>query len=126
LLLIGVVFFGLCLSHFLKLFFIFYLHYSKHPLYLCRCLFIQSKPKKMKDLQNLSNLLNQRFTGDFVYEKEINSILYFSSRYTIEINLHKKTDEICLHVQDYFGHYDFLRFQEEQILFFHLNYFVNN
>jgi len=80
----------------------------------------------MTDLQNLSNLLNQSFSGNFVYDKQINSILYFSSRYTIEINIHKKTNEICLHVQDYFGHYDFLRLQEEKTLFFHLNYFVNN
>jgi hypothetical protein len=80
----------------------------------------------MKDLKNLSNLLNQSFTGNFAYDKEINSILYFSSRYTIEINIYKKTNEICLHVQDYYGNYDFLRLQEEKTLLFHLNNFLNN
>jgi len=80
----------------------------------------------MKDLQNLTKVLNDSFNGNFVYDTEFNCILYFNSRYTIEINIHKITDEICLHVQDWGGNYDFLRLQEEKTLLFHLNYFLNN
>ena len=80
----------------------------------------------MKNLKNLSNLLNQKFVCGFVYDVKIEAILYFSSRFTIEINIHKKTNELCLHVQDYHGNYDFLRLQDEQTLLFHLNNFLNN
>ena len=77
----------------------------------------------MKDLKNLSNLLNQSFTGNFVYYKETNIIFSYSSLYTIEITTHKQTNQYVLYINDVSG-YICVRSETEKTLLFHLNNFL--
>ena len=86
---------------------------------------INQKPKKMKDLQNLSNLLNQSFIGNFVYYKETDTIFSYSSLFTIEITQHKQTNQFVMYLNDVSG-YVCVRSETEKTVLFHLNYFLHN
>lgn len=79
----------------------------------------------MKDLKNLSDLLNQRFVCGFVFDVKIEAILYFSSRFSIEINTHKQTNEYVLHLQDVDG-YVCIRVDKDEDVLLHINNFLNN
>ena len=79
----------------------------------------------MKDLQNLSNLLNQSFSGNFVYDKETDTIFSYSSLFTIEITQHKQTNQYVLYLNDISG-YVCVRSEVEKTVLFHLNIFLHN
>ena len=86
---------------------------------------INQKPKKMKDLQNLSNLLNQSFIGNFVYYKETDTIFSYNSLFTIEITQHKQTNQYVLYLNDLSG-YVCVRTEVEKTVLYHLNNFLHN
>ena len=79
----------------------------------------------MKDLKNLCNLLNQSFTGNFVYDKETDTIFSYSSLFTIEITQHKQTNQYVLYLNDISG-YVCVRSETEKTVLFHLNIFFHN
>ena len=83
---------------------------------------INQKPIKMKDLKNLCNLLNQSFSGNFVYYKETDTIFSYSSLFTIEITQHKKTNQYVLYLNDISG-YVCVRSEVEKTVLFYINIF---
>jgi len=93
---------------------------------LCRYSYYSTtKPIKMKDLKNLCNLLNQSFSGNFVYDKETDTIFSYSSLFTIEITQHKQTNQFVMYLNDVSG-YVCVRSETEKTVLFYLNIFLHN
>ena len=93
---------------------------------MCRYSYYSTtKPIKMKDLKNLCNLLNQSFSGNFVYDKETDTIFSYSSLFTIEITQHKQTNQFVMYLNDVSG-YVCVRSETEKTVLFYLNIFLHN